>query len=80
MVREFRVAFHSFQDVRNFVCLASEQNFDIWVSSNWQSADAKSLMMMMFSLDYRQPLKVSVDCAEADFLRFREEAAQFVVN
>ena len=62
MVREFRVAFHSFQDVRDFVCL-----------------DAKSLMVM-FSLDYRQPLKVSTNCSEADFLRFREEAARFVVN
>ena len=79
MVREFRVAFHSFQDVRDFGCLASAQSFDIWVSSNWQTADAKSLMVM-FSLDYRQPLKVSANCSEADFLRFREEAARFVVN
>lgn len=78
MVREFQVAFHSFQDVRDFVFLASGQSFDIWVSSDWQTADAKSLMVM-FSLDYRQPVKVSASCGEEEFLRFKESAARFLV-
>lgn len=78
MVREFKVAFHSFEDVRDFVFLACKQPFDVTVSNSWQSVDGKSLMIM-FSLDYSQPLKVGADCTDGEFLRFRESAARFVV-
>ncbi len=78
MIREFAVEFGSFQDVRDFVCLASGQDFDVCVSSRDQTADAKSLMVM-FNLDYSQPMKVSVNCTEEEFLRFREAAARFAL-
>ena len=78
MDRDFTVAFHSFKDVRDFVLLACTQSFDITVSNSWQSVNAKSLMVM-FSLDYSLPLKVGANCAEEEFLHFRESAARFLV-
>lgn len=78
MIREFKVAFRSFEDVRDFVVLAAAQPFEVTVSNSWQRVDGKSLMVM-FSLDYSQPLKVGADCTEEEFLRFRESAARFVV-
>ena len=78
MIREFKVAFHSFEDVRDFVFLAVAQPFDVTVSNSWQGVNGKSLMVM-FSLDYSQPLKVGANCAEEEFLHFREAAARFVV-
>ena len=78
MTREFQVAFHSFEDVRDFVSLAVAQPFEVTVSNSWQTVDGKSLMVM-FSLDYSQPLKVGVTCAEEEFLHFKESAARFVV-
>ncbi len=78
MDRDFTVAFHSFEDVRDFVLLAVAQRFDITVSSSWQSVNGKSLMAM-FSLDYSLPLKVGASCAEEEFLHFRESAARFLV-
>ena len=78
MIREFKVAFHSFEDVRDFVFLTQTQPFNITVSNSWQLVNGKS-MMLMFSLDYSQPLKVGAECAEEEFLHFRESAARFLV-
>ena len=78
MIREFKVAFRSFEDVRDFVFLAMTRPFDVTVSNSRQSVDGKSLMVM-FSLDYSQPLKVGANCTEEEFVHFREAAARFVV-
>lgn len=74
----FRVAFRSFEDVRDFVFLAMDQGFDITVSSGNRTVDAKS-MMVMFSLDYSRPLEVRAACSEAEFTSFAEQAAKFRV-
>lgn len=78
MIHEFQVAFHSFEDVREFVFLSMRKPFEITVSTPRQCVDGKSLMIM-FSLDYSQPLKVGANCTEEEFLHFKEAAARFVV-
>ena len=75
----FRVAFRSFEDVRDFVFLSMAQRFDITVSSGNRTVDAKS-MMVMFSLDYSRPLEVRAECSAAEFSAFAEQAAKFRVS
>ena len=75
----FPVEFRSFEDVRDFVLLSMTRKYDISVSNGYQTVDAKSLMVM-FSLDYSHPLEVRVDCSDAEFSDFLEEATPFRVS
>jgi len=74
----FEVAFHSFEDVRDFVFLASARPYDIHVCSGNHCVDAKS-MMVMLSLDYSRPLRVMASCDQEEFPRLLEAAARFRV-
>ena len=78
-MQQFDVVFRSFQDVQDFVFLAISQPFEIFVGNDWQMVNAKSLMMM-FSVDYTRPLKVSGICTAEEFLPFREAALRFQVS
>lgn len=74
----FQVSFHSFEDVRDFVFLASTQSFDVTVYSGSSHADGKS-MMVMLGLDYSQPLWVQCSCEGAQAQDFVEQAKRFCV-
>ncbi len=74
----FQVVFHSFEDVRDFVFLASAQGFDITVSSGGNTADAKSLMVML-GLDYSHPLTVCTYGSGPECAAFLESASRFCV-
>ncbi len=78
-LREFSIALHSFADVQDFVSLATVQPFRVIISNDRQRANAKSFMGM-FSIDYRRPVTVSVDCGETEYLRFRAAAARFLAE
>ena len=74
----FQVRFRSFEDVRDFVFLASDQRFDVTVYSGSSQADGKSLMILL-GLDYSQPLWVHCAC-DADAARaFSEQIQRFRV-
>lgn len=77
LVREFSITIHSFEDVQDFVSLATVQPFRILVGNDHQQVNAKSFMGM-FGLDYRRPLIVTVDCEEAEFQQFRQAASRFL--
>ena len=77
-MQQFEAVFRSFQDVQDFVFLATMQPFEIFVSNDWQKVNAKSLMLM-FSLDYTRPLKVSALCSAEAFAPFQEAAKRFQV-
>ncbi len=74
----FQVVFRSFEDVRDFVFLASAQSFDVSVSSGDNTADAKSLMVVL-GLDYSQPLTVRAGGDAAECAVFLESASRFRV-
>ena len=74
----FQVRFRSFEDVREFVFLASTQSFDITVCSGDSQADGKSLMVLL-SLDYSQPLWVQCSCDGAAAHDFAEKTKRFHV-
>lgn len=77
-MQEFNIFIRSFQDVQAFVSLAMVQPFEVLVGNGQKQINGKSFIGM-FSLSYKEPLHVSVKCSEEEFLRFRRDAAQFLV-
>ena len=75
---EFEIVLRSFQQVQQFVELASQQHFDVRVGNHWQNINGKDFMGM-FSLDYSQPVRVSAHCSQEDFDSFREAVMQRLV-
>ena len=78
-VREFMISIQSFQDVQEFVSIATVQPFRIVVGNSRYLVNAKSFMGM-FSLDYSEPLQVRMRCTQEEFDHFREAADRFVVK
>jgi phosphotransferase system HPr-like phosphotransfer protein len=78
-MQEFDIVFRSYEDVEKFVLLAAKQSFETFVENSWQRVDATSLMIM-FSLDYRQNLKVTAQCGDAEFEAFRLQVMEALGN
>ena len=72
---QFNITIQSLRHVREFVALAAVQPFDVFVENEKQQVNAKSFIGM-FSLDYKRPMYVRVNCSQEEFLRFQQEAAQ----
>ena len=73
-MKHFSISIHTREEVQAFVNLAMVQPFDILVGNATQQVSGKNFMGM-FSLDYREPVDVSVDCDEAAYQAFRQQAA-----
>ena len=73
---EFNIRIRSFGDVQEFIRLATTQPFRVFLGNDYQSANATSYMGLV-SLDHSHPLRVSADCGEEEFKRFRQQAARF---
>ena len=78
-MQEFDIVFRSYDDVEKFVLLATKQPFATFVENSWQRVDATSLMIM-FSLDYRQNLKVTAQCGDGEFKAFRLQVMEALGN
>jgi phosphotransferase system HPr-like phosphotransfer protein len=78
-MQEFDIVFRSFSDVQRFVLLASDQPFEVFVENSAQRVDAKSFMVM-FSLDYRQNLRVTAECGAEEFEAFRRQVLEALGN
>ena len=76
---EFNIWIRSFQEVQDFIKLATVQPFRVFVGNDFQSANATSFMGLA-SLDHRHPLRVSADCGEEEFKLFRQQAARFAAE
>jgi len=76
-MRHFNISIRSFADIQAFVSLAISQPFDVLVGNEDQTFNAKSLMAM-FCLDYHRPLQVRVNCDDAAFAQFQQDAARFI--
>lgn len=76
-MESFKIIIRSFQDVQDFVDLATVQPFRVMVGSDSQQINGKSFMGM-FGLDYRGPVMVSVDCSKEELQRFLEDIKVFL--
>ena len=77
LVKQFHVKMRSFEDIQDFVSLASQQPFDITVGTDEQDISAKSLMAVL-GLNFRQPVLVQMECDDAQFSNFCAAAARFL--
>lgn len=76
-MKEFNIAIHSFQEVQDFIGVATIQPFSVMVGNDVQLVNAKSFIGMV-SLDYSRPLKVLCDCDSDGFQNFQNQASRFL--
>ena len=74
-MKQFDISLHSFQDVQDFVELATVQPFRIVVGNDRTRVNAKSFMGM-FSLDFATPVQVRADCSDEECTSFKLAAAR----
>lgn len=78
-MREFTITLRSLQDVQDFVNIACAQSFGVIVGNDFQRIDGKDFMGM-FSLDYRFPQKVWVECSQEELQIFLQQLRPFLPN
>lgn len=78
-MKQFDIALHSFQEVQEFVEIATIQPFRVLVGSNQVLVNAKSFMGM-FSVDYSGPVHVRADCTDEESRRFQDAVSRFLAN
>ena len=76
-MKQFDIELHSFDEVQDFVEVATVQPFRVVVGNDRTLVNAKSFMGM-FSLDFSEPVHVRADCSEEEYSRFKEAAAKFL--
>ena len=76
-MKEFTINIHSFEDVQEFVSLATVQPFRVLVGNDRYRVSGKSFMGM-FSLDCSEPLQVRMDCSQEEYDNFRKSAKRFL--
>ena len=76
-MQEFHISLHSFQDVKEFISLATVQPFPVLVGNDVQQVNAKSFIGML-SLDYTRPLQVHADCDIQALRTFQQKVCKFL--
>ena len=76
-MQEFHIAIHSFQEVQEFISLATVQPFPVLVGNDVQQVNGKSFIGMV-SLDYTRPLLVQADCGEESLKSFQDTIQKFL--
>ena len=78
-LKQFDICLRSFQDVQDFVEMATVQPFRVLVGNDRARVNAKSFMGMV-SLDYSRPLLVRADCDSQAMQTFRSVVSKFLKN
>ena len=66
----FQISICSFAQLEHFIRLALNQPFDVLVGDEQLCIRG---YMGMFTLDFRKPLQVNVNCSEEEYLAFRRQ-------
>ena len=78
-MQEFHIALKSFQEIQEFVALATVQPFRVLVGNDAQQVNAKSFMGMV-SLDYSRPQLVRGECDSQAWQSFCNVVKKFIKN
>ena len=78
-MQEFHISLRSFQDVQEFISLATVQPFAILVGNEAQQVNGKSFIGMV-SLDYSRPLQVRAECDITAWQTFRSVVNKFLAE
>ena len=76
---EFCIRIRSFQEIQDFIALATAQPFHIELFNDHQSANATSFMGLV-SLDLTRPSWVRANCTETEYFQFCQKAMRFAAN
>ena len=76
-MQNFHINLRSFQDVQEFIALATVQPFAVLVGNEIQQVNGKSFIGMV-SLDYSRPLTVLCGCSSEECLSFRQQTRRFL--
>ena len=76
-MHSFNIIIRSIYQVQEFVSLAMVQPFEVLVGNDNQQVNGKGFIGM-FSLDYADPVKVTVKCSDEEFSQFRHAVAKFI--
>jgi hypothetical protein len=76
-LKQFDIELHSFDEVQEFVEVATVQPFRVVVGNDRTLVNAKSFMGM-FSLDFSEPVHVRADCTEEEIDCFKMSASKFL--
>ena len=78
-MQKFNIRIHSFQEVQEFITLATVQPFPVLVGNDVQQVNGKSFIGMV-SLDYSRPLLVQADCDESAVTKFQKVISKFLAE
>ena len=78
-MQKFHISLHSFQDVQEFISMATVQPFAVLVGNDVQQVNGKSFIGMV-SLDFSRPLLVQADCDGTAWQTFRNVVNKFLAD
>lgn len=78
-MQKFHISLRTFQDVQEFIALATIQPFAILVGNDAQQVNGKSFIGMV-SLDYSRPVQVQADCDCQAWQSFRNVVNKFLAE
>lgn len=78
-MQEFHISIHSFQEVQEFISVATVQPFPVLVGNDVQQVNGKSFIGMV-SLDYSRPLLVRADCDNEALKAFQKTVGKFLAE
>ena len=78
-MQKFNIHIRSFQEVQEFIHLATVQPFPVLVGNDVQQVNGKSFIGMV-SLDYSRPLLVQADCDESALTKFQKVISKFLLE
>lgn len=78
-MQNFYISLRSFQDVQEFISMATVQPFAVLVGNEAQQVNGKSFIGMV-SLDHTRPLLVQADCDMSAVERFRNTVHKFLTE
>ena len=78
-MQKFNIRIRSFQEVQEFIQLATVQPFPVLVGNDIQQVNGKSFIGMV-SLDYTRPLLVQADCDESAVTKFQKVISKFLAE
>ena len=78
-MQKFHISLRSFQEVQEFISMATVQPFAVLVGNDAQQVNGKSFIGMV-SLDYSRPLQVQADCDHQAWQTFRGVVRKFLAE
>ena len=78
-MQNFHITLRSFQEVQEFITMATVQPFAVLVGNEAQQVNGKSFIGMV-SLDYTRPLLVQAECDGQTWQNFRSLVTKFLTE